>query len=186
MKSPRTPASRHSQNSGVVLIVVMVMLVIIGFMSVAVMRGAMNSDQISNNNRAQIQASEAAQLALRFCEAEIIKGTSTLITIAASPVTAAKPTAQPLWKSKDLWTSTTPGSAVEIPADALKTSNMSNILKRPQCLAEYADATVTSPIVLTARGFSADYSENSTTNKITSGSVVWLQSTFVISQNPSP
>jgi hypothetical protein len=54
-------------------------------------------------------------------------------------------------------------------------------LKRPQCLAEYASATAPSPIVLTARGFSADYSEDSNTKKITSGSVVWLQSTFVLS-----
>jgi type IV pilus assembly protein PilX len=179
MRSPRISSSRRLKHSGVVLIVVMVMLVIIGFMSVAVMRGAMNSDQISNNNRAQIQASEAAQLALRYCEAEI--SNPAFITIAASPVTAAKPTAPPLWKSKDLWTSTTPGSAVEIPADALKTSGMPDILKRPQCLAEYASATAPSPIVLTARGFSADYSEDSNTKKITSGSVVWLQSTFVLS-----
>jgi type IV pilus assembly protein PilX len=180
MRSPCMSSSRRLKNSGVVLIVVMVMLVIIGFMSVAVMRGAMNSDQISNNNRAQIQASEAAQLALRFCEAEILR-TSTFITIAASPVTAAKPSAPPVWKSKDVWTSTTPGSAVEIPADALKISGMPDILKRPQCLAEYASATPPSPIVLTARGFSADYSEDSNTKKITSGSVVWLQSTFVLS-----
>ncbi len=180
---------RHSppfQNQGVVLIVVMIMLVLIGFMSAAVMRGAINSDQVSNNNRAQMQATEAAQLALRFCEVELTKSSasSPLLTIAAAP-----PDSNPkmLWESKGSWTGGTP-LAIKVPEDAMKTTGMATSLRQPECLAQYAFNTDPSPVVLTVRGFSGDYTENRNTNQIESGSVIWLQSTFLLQPvtPPSP
>ena len=174
-------SSYEQHSKGVVLIVVMVMLVLIGFMSIAVMRGAMNSDQISNNNRAQMQANEAAQLALRFCEAELKKASSTIISIAAAPATAS--TAM-LWTVKGNWTGSAP-QAIKVSTAALKTiGNVASNLRQPECLAQYSTAGSASPIVLTARGFSGDYIEDATTNRVTSGSVVWLQSTFVFTPAP--
>ena len=45
----------------------MLMLAVIGLASAAIMRNAVSGDQVANNNRLQTQASQYAQLALRFC-----------------------------------------------------------------------------------------------------------------------
>ena len=175
------PRSR-SQDKGVVLIVVMIMLVLIGFMSIAVMRGAMNSDQSSNNNRAQMQANEAAQLALRFCEDEIRRGTMIVADAPADASTAMQ------WTVKDNWVGSTP-KAVKVSTDALKTiGNIASTLRQPECLAQhqFTPAGTTAPVVLTARGFSGDYVEDATTRTVTGGSVVWLQSTFLLATAATP
>ena len=58
----------RARQSGVALIVALVVLVIIGLTSAAVMRGALNSDLVTNNTRVQALASQAAQVALKYCE----------------------------------------------------------------------------------------------------------------------
>ena len=60
-------ASERVRARGFSLIVAMLMLAVIGLASAAIMRNAISGDQVANNNRLQTQASQYAQLALRFC-----------------------------------------------------------------------------------------------------------------------
>ncbi|WP_152606382.1 hypothetical protein [Aquabacterium sp. NJ1] len=165
----RRPTAQRER--GVVLIVVMVLLVAVTFMSISVMRSTLSSDLITNNNRTQTLAMEMAQLALRFCEADAASN-----KLVIQPKVAAS--TQMLWQKKDSWEGA--GSALvakELSEDNLKSANTPFVpAKRPQCVAEY-DPNADGVVVMTARGFSPDYKSDS--DKISAGSVVWLQSRFI-------
>lgn len=187
------PSRPHAlAQEGVVLVVVLVMLVVIAFMSVAVMRGSLTTDVVTNNNRTQTLATEMAQLALRFCQTDIsrIGNTSTpaVLFTGANAVLAKSETLKSgsstaysmAWESKANWVGGT-SKARTLTADQLKSTDSAfTPSTRPQCLAEYSpEAGTEAIIVLTVRGFSPDYSEDSN-NHVTSGSVVWLQSRFLL------
>lgn len=169
---PRHPIPRRAQ-SGIVLIVVLVMLVIIGLSSAMLARRSLSADEVSANVRSEALASEAAQMALTYCESEALKPT------ASRAITIKTQQAQPIWKTFDNWMETA-GSA-NAPT-TLTSSQLSNgdtafkANKMPQCMAEYGTAGATDQIVMvTARGFSPDYTEDAD-GRTTGGSVVWLQS----------
>ena len=73
-------------------------------------------------------------------------------------------------------------SMTNLPESQIKSSDSSFApSKLPQCMAErqtLADGTFAH--VVTARGFSPDYTADSTTGVTTNGSVVWLQSTLLL------
>jgi hypothetical protein len=62
------PMRRPSRAKGVVLVVALMMLTVLSLMVVASIKGAGSSEALSNNNRTQTQAMQAAEAALRFCE----------------------------------------------------------------------------------------------------------------------
>lgn len=165
---------RHHSQQGIVLIVVMIMLVIIGLTSVAVMREALDADMISNNVRAESVATEAAQVALAFCEQQLA-GTGGTLTIqpAVVPPSPANWEVFNNWKGANAMATTLDISQLKSSLAAVKLS------KLPQCLAEDSSAITGSGrvVLVTARGFSQDYTEDSTTGRSLSGSAVWLQST---------
>lgn len=184
-QAPRSPRRSPAQReNGVVLIVVLVLLVAVTFMSISVMRSTLSSDLITNNNRTQTLAMEMAQLALRFCEADVASDKATLFTDtpAIQPKVAAN--TQMAWQKKDSWEGSGTLVAKELSEDNLKSANTPFVpSKKPQCLAEY-DPNASGVIVMTARGFSPDYKSDSN-DKITAGSVVWLQSRFVFQSSGS-
>jgi Tfp pilus assembly protein PilX len=162
-----------SGQRGVSLIIAMVMLVVIGFVSVAIMRRATSSDQVAMNNRLQTQANQYAQAALQFCENQIVT-TGTPITIRSSATPGN-------WTVKANWlTTTAPASAYQLTSTDLPSANTPAHL--PQCLVEHSplDASNAHLFIVTARGFSDDYSFDTTTGATKSGSVVWLQSQVLI------
>ena len=69
--TPTQPTLR--QQTGISLLVVLVMIVIIGAASAAVIRSAMSGEKLTNNIRVQNLAQQYAEAALRFCETEIQK-----------------------------------------------------------------------------------------------------------------
>lgn len=157
---------RHShlshRQSGVVLIVVLIMLVVIGLVSASAMRGALTADQISNNARLENLAKQAAQIALSYCEAELTKVPQGITVQAASS-----------WETYANWSTT---MATTVPESYLKSNDTKAPANRPQCMAEASPIVpgggATNPVyVVTARGFGPDY--DATSN---SGAVVWLQS----------
>lgn len=157
------------------MIVTLVLLVVIGLLSTASMRGALNADMISHNVRTQTFAEQAAQIALRYCESEVVKATPG-ITIEPAPVAPATAA----WASFSNWHGSTP-KAVRVPAEKLH-SEVSSVEpsddQLPQCLAERAELPSGEEVtIVTARGFSPDYREDDDGNTI-AGSVVWLQSTL--------
>ena len=162
-----TLSSRRQR--GVSLIIAMVMLVIIGFISVAIMRNATSSDQVATNNRVQTQANQFAQLALSFCEHQIVAtGAEKVITVFdPAPAPAA-------WTLKPNWLS---GGANN--AYTLTTANINSAVRpavMPQCMVEKATDPSGYVYTVTARGFSDDFRADANAATV-SGSVVWLQST---------
>lgn len=170
---PRQPTSQQ----GVVLIVVMIMLVIIGLTSAAVMRNALESDMISANVRSETAAMEAAQAALAYCEQKIIANNDSLFVIRAAPATG-----QPeQWANIDHWRSAGATGYYSPPnwdhASTESESSKAVIANAPQCMAEYVTPTSTKVVKVTARGFTPNYLEDSS-GTVISGSTVWVQSTL--------
>lgn len=165
-------SSRPRQQRGVTLIVALVMLVIIGLTSAAVMRGAMSADTVANNSRLQTLAQQTAQIALRYCESQLeLAEEDRVITVQATAATEA----EQAWLQFDNWHGSG-AIAADVPA-ALLASDDSSFApgETPQCLAEGSPLGA-SVFIVTARGFSPGYEEN-TAGRAVSGSVVWLQST---------
>jgi type IV pilus assembly protein PilX len=153
---------------GFSLIVAMLMLAVIGLASAAIMRNATSGDQVANNNRLQTQASQYAQLALRFCETQLALPAGAR-SVALSP--AASP---PAWTARQHWTGAGAGTAhTLVPAEIGST-----VLPRvaPQCLMEAT--SVPGVYTLTARGYSADFQADAATGATRNGSAVWLQATI--------
>lgn len=165
MKRRCHPKSHNSQG-GVALIVALVVLVIIGLTSAAVMRGALNSDLVTNNTRVQSLANQAAQVGLKYCEAMWNAG--------ALPPFNVIPVGDTGW---DIFTNWSDASKVnDVPVDYMQSAQSSFVPdKLPQCMAQRS--TVGAPpapiLVITSRGFSPDYKEDD--GRTERGSVVWLQ-----------
>lgn len=110
------------------------------------------------------------------------------------------------WQCKTAWTGTAgeglAASRTKLPVSEIKSIDSSFIPKTlPECVVEWSSLHPSHPFyvppdplpgtligtppepprvyVVTARGFSPDYTANATTGKTTNGSVVWLQSTVL-------
>jgi len=171
----RTPCRRRALDSlrrqrGVTLIIAMIMLVVIGIMSVAIMRHSTNADQVTTNTRLQTQANQAAQMALLYCESQINLGSGA----DPEPITPA-PT-EPAWADKKNWVTPGVGHAHTLAREEVSGGAANFPAVPPQCISEASKAGP-GLYTVTARGFSPDYREDSTSHTTISGSVIWLQST---------
>jgi len=160
-----------NRQQGVSLIIAMIMLVVIGLVSVGIMRAATSSDQVSLNNRLQTQANQYAQAALQFCENQIAAKVS-VVNIQPIPPAGTNPA----WTVKDNWlkADNKANAVYRLGKDDLPISNAPTIY--PQCLVGFnGNDPLQRLLTVTARGFSNDYKADG--NGVTkSGSVVWLQS----------
>jgi Tfp pilus assembly protein PilX len=171
------PGAGRRQH-GVALVVALVMMVVIGLTSMAVMRGALSADLVANNARVQTLASQQAQIALRYCERQLLAPeASRSITIRDQPPDGY------VWSSFGNWFGL--GKiADDVPGD-LTASGKSSFAPAtpPQCLAERnALADGKAIFIVTARGFSPDFSADAQ-GRTVRGSVVWLQSTVRLSKS---
>ena len=161
---------RARPQRGVTLIVALVMLVIIGLTSAAVMRSAMSTDTVANNARVQTLAMQAAQIGLRYCESQV--------TLAAGlrAVTvhdAAVSEGAEMWRTFSNWHGKNP-VVEEVPSELMASDDSSFTVSRlPQCIVQ--KSTLPNTYIVTSRGFSPDYDDDSSGRTLT-GSVVWLQS----------
>lgn len=160
--------SRRGQR-GISLIIAMVMLVVIGLVSVSVIRNTTSVDRVVNNNRLQTQANQFAQLALRFCENQVQLSTSNKQLAAFQILSPGS------WSVTSNWFDATK-------TYTLKTGDITGTVQPahpPECMAE--TSSVASNIwLVTARGFSDDWAEDPTSHATTNGSVVWLQSNIAM------
>lgn len=169
--------TRGRGQRGVALIVALIMLVVIGFTSVAIMRGGLNADMLAQSARVQNFALQAAQLGLRYCEAQIeLPDTVRAIVLHPAPTVEAP---DYLWERFANWTGAD-AKAVEVPEDVLRTAASSIVPQaKPQCLVEATGLAGGQSYYVTARGFSPDFSADSQ-GRTKTGSVVWLQSTVAL------
>jgi Tfp pilus assembly protein PilX len=184
-----TPAFPHARpERGVSLIVVMIMLVIIGLTSAAAIRGASSGEQATNNIRMQNLAQQYAEAALKYCEAELVKGDDDrVVSLKDARIVATSPADTVdnkwAWKEAATWTESTGAgqSRTVVPeANIHSTDSSSKPSKSPECVVEKLTlADGSRPYAVTARGFSLDYAADSS-GKTTAGSVVWMQSIVYI------
>jgi type II secretory pathway pseudopilin PulG len=167
--------SRRRRQGGVALIVALVVLVIIGLTSAAVMRGALNSDLVANNTRVQALATQAAQVALKYCETQWNAGALPPFIVLPAPGAQTDPLE---WETFGNWSNV--NKTNEVPIEFMK-SELSSVVPAtlPQCMVQRSTVGVpgaTSPtIVIVARGFSPDFRAEQGTGRTEAGSVVWLQ-----------
>lgn len=177
--------SRHRRQAGISLIIVLIMLVVIGLTSAAAIRNATSDERVTNNVRMQNLAQQYADAALRYCESEVAKADADRVTTLteANIVTTAFGAAA-AWNQTSTWTGVGGASAslTTVPEVQIKSSNSSfRPATLPQCVAEKQVLEGgQSAYVITARGFSPDYTANAVSGVTTGGSVVWLQSTLAL------
>lgn len=166
---------------GMSLIIVLIMLVVIGLTSAAAIRSATSGERVTNNMRMQNLAQQYAEAALRYCETQIsLADASRVVTLRESNIVTTAFGADGAWNQAASWTGAggAAASKTSVPSAQLKSADSSSLPNSlPQCVVEkqtLEDGKTT--YVITARGFSPDYTADAGTGATKSGSVVWLQS----------
>lgn len=182
-------ASRRAQQ-GVVLIVALLILIVISLLTVTSMRNASSSESVAGNTRTTELAAQAADIALRHCEASLLSvmgGDSPYVTtfVAANILPAAQP---PQWQ--DMSTQTGWDSSVApvfvVPLALVNQPGLTfdTYRRSPECMVETVSTVLTGSsvfYVITARGFGPEVPALIDGVRIRpAGSEVWLQSTIEI------
>lgn len=178
-----TPGQR-----GVSLLIVLIMLVIIALTSVASLRSASSNERISNNFRMHALAEQYAEAALRYCETQLTLADAVRAdSLKEASLRAFTGAAYPAWVNPLTWTVAGGASAslTRVPEAVVRSADSAfQPAQLPQCAVEKLSIPLTQNAqpagaadvyVITARGFSTDYSASPQGVSLT-GSVVWLQS----------
>ncbi len=178
-----TPGQR-----GVSLLIVLIMLVIIGMTSAASLRSASSNERISNNFRMHALAEQYAEAALRYCETQLtLADGARMDSLKEASLRVFTGAAYPAWANPLTWTGAGGAfaSLTSVPEAVVKSADSAfKPTLLPQCAVEKqslaltlngAPAGAADVYVITARGFSTDYSASPQGVSLT-GSVVWLQS----------
>lgn len=172
------PTARQKQR-GVVLIIALIMMLVISLLTVTSMRNVASSERVSGNVRTTELATQAADIALRHCEASVVKITD-LVTINSLDLPTSKIAAAGAntWQSLTSWdTTTTP-----FPLDSSLVGGTATFARPPECMAEFLTGAAGSrpaSFVITARGFGPEVRTAAGAGRPV-GTVVWLQSTLDI------
>ncbi|MDB5940515.1 MAG: hypothetical protein JWQ13_81 [Ramlibacter sp.] len=180
-KAPRAP------QQGVVLIIALVMLVVISLLTTLSIRSAVSTESVSGNVRTTELASQAAEIALRYCEDAVVQLNGGAGSLALTPpiLDFADP---PRWKTMATWDGTTSGPFVVPTGYVNQATGTETYKRRPECIVErmpvvkttagVSALSVTSTFVITARGFGPEVAAADAARKRPQGSEVWMQSTI--------
>lgn len=167
------------------LIITMIMLIVIGLTAAGAIRNATSSEKLTNNIRMQSLAQQYAEAGLRYCEDQMaVTSTSRVSSLQDANVVTTTWGGTTAWSLTTTWTGSSGGasaSRTNVPSTQISSSDSSFVpTTLPQCVVErqiLADGKAA--LVITARGFSPDYSAKSN-GTTASGSVVWLQSMIYV------
>ena len=174
-------ASSQGQH-GVVLVIALVLLVLISLLAVSSLRNAGSSEMVAGNVRTTELASQAADIALRYCESKALEMTTAGVTPDSTP---------DQWKTAATWDSPnttkpwdgTSTSAFVLPAELVNQAGMTypTYKRPPECMIEKLPAitlTTSSFYIITARGFGPEVAAAGAARSRPTGSEVWLQSSI--------
>ena len=153
LRSPRAAAP------GFVLVVALIMLVIISLLAAVSVRNATSSESVSGSVRTTELATQAAEIALRYCEDAVMQIASGSVTLATVP-TVLSYVEPPQWKNMASWDTAGTTLTFVIPTTSVNPGTATTTYKRaPECMVErepmLANGAIsaTSTYVITARGF---------------------------------
>ncbi|WP_205960337.1 pilus assembly PilX family protein [Ramlibacter henchirensis] len=171
-----------------VLIVAIVMLAIVSILAAYSTRNAASAEAVSNNVRLTELATQAADLALRHCEASLaevmaqLAGSTTNYPTTLT-VDSILPDDSPIWQTPTEWDK--PDSlAFVVPLDRVNQAGLAATYRRPpECMVVPLPTRLpsgamssTKVFVVTARGFGPDVPAADVDRSRPDGSEVWLQS----------
>jgi type IV pilus assembly protein PilX len=175
------------RQNGVVLIIALIMLVVISMLATFSIRNAVSTEAISGNVRTTQLATEAAEMALRYCEDGVAQTFAPTPTFAISPILAYSTPAR--WKDLGNWDGTTsltgsvPTYLAVIPTSVL--GGTTSFKRAPECMVERINVvgtagvlSTTSTFVITARGFGPEVDAADSNRNKPTGSEAWMQSTI--------
>lgn len=185
MQTPETkhPILHQRGESGVVLVIVLIMLMVLSILASVSIRGASSTEQVANQTRLKVLAQQGAEAALRFCEEQVqlnvVDGTKGFVPQAA-PVGAGTPYS---WASISNWDAIDAAVNPFVATGNLKTvaftasgdgGGVTYFTRLPECMSQYLTVADTKVFVTTARGFGPEVGAKDGT--VPKGSEVWLQS----------
>jgi type IV pilus assembly protein PilX len=176
---------KRTSQTGVVLIMSMLMLVLVSLLATTTMKSALSSEAVSAGVRQNQLAHQAAEAALQFCEAAALA-----IARGETPGPAAQAYANPpLWRNMaTTWDQS--NAAVYVLDLALVNSSGEPYKRPPECLIEHLAADGSAQhnrqFAVTARGFGPEVASvpNGSTDRRPAGSEVFLQSTIELQEQP--
>ena len=178
------PGHPQSAQRGVVLIISLIMLVVISLLATLSIRNAVSTESVSGNVRTTQLSTQAAEIALRYCEeatVQIVFGTGSLTAL---PTIQNFATPQ-LWQNTANWDSVGSVAFVLPAASVNETSGTTTFKRPPECMVERmqvvasggAVSTATT-FIITARGFGPEVAAADSARSRPAGGEAWLQSTI--------
>ena len=179
-KRPESFCSVRKRQCGVVLVIALILLVLISLLAVTSLRNAASSESLANNVRTNELATQAADIALRYCEAKALAMAAAGVTPDSTPDQWKTPATWDTPQKQTPWTDTST-SAFVLPLQLVNELGMTYLsYKRPpECMVEKHFALTTDSstfYVVTARGFGPQVLPADAARSRPSGSEVWLQS----------
>lgn len=175
---------RGALQSGASLIIVLIMLGVIALTSAASLRNASSNERVSNNFRMYALARQYAEAALRYCETQMtLADASRVNALKESNLFVTSGSATPAWRKQVTWSVGSSAARTSVP-EAFVVSSESAFKPGmlPDCMVEKQTLDNGTVYVITARGFSSDYTADGRGFTIT-GSVVWLQTLLSIQES---
>ena len=178
----RRPVRRTAR--GFVLVVALILMGIMGLVSTAAIRMALQGDTVSIGLRSINLTSQAAEIGLRWCElqARLAYSGNPASQVVVQGQNGSGTQAPNLWQAIN----TFQANAVTVPNVVMNAAGLTNFPALPQCLVEEdftvlfdsSEAAETRTYVSTVRAFSPDYNRQGA-NRV--GSEVWVQSSLYLS-----
>jgi type IV pilus assembly protein PilX len=176
---------------GAVLAMSLILLVLISLVAITALKGSISGEQVSKNMRTNSVALQSAETALRLCEDAVRSGVlkigdapDDLVVIQPFPddalLVAGDMPAQ--WRNRANWAAgLAPRVTTAIPNARVVVEGM-RPLPAPRCMVEQyrlprldPDPTLSDPFLVTAVGYSPDYTQNAAGDGLTGGEM-WVQS----------
>lgn len=162
-------------QQGFVLVLALIMLVVLSAAAAWSAKAAISGEQIANNLRTVTSAQQSADMALRYCENQMLAGNS------AGLVVNMDGSAEPdKWKTRSNWNTL----ANALPASVTNSTDSAGISMTlpPKCMVEelrlaQSDMQSAQAYLITSRGYSPDYTAD-TNGKTKTGTEVWVQSSL--------
>jgi len=185
----------HRREQGIVLIIALIMLVVVSMLAAMSMRNSSSTESISGAVRSTNLATQAAEIALRYCEEStkaVISGTSSFPATSPTTFTAANvlpPGSPPAWQNLATWDSASTAAFV-LPTASVNQAGLTATFSRPpECMVEPLPTLVsgavsnTTSFVITARGFGPEVPVADASRSRPVGAEVWLQSTIELASS---